>query len=161
MNDVAQYWIDKLQLEAHPEGGYYKELYRSAQVIEIGQVQRSLYTSILFLLPGHQFSAFHRLSSDELWYFHTGYPVQIHLILQGQLHSVTLGHDPSRSEYLQYTIPQNTWFAATCTHPQGFSLVSCSVSPGFEFDDFELATQSHLTSLYPDLADTIRAYTRE
>jgi len=164
----AHSWIRKLKLKKHPEGGYYCELYRSAESIPGKALprrykgRRSFSTSIYFLLKGRDISRFHRLKSDETWHFHTGSSLTIHVISpKGKYSEIKLGCDPKKKQALQYTVSRNHWFGATVHNPKGFSLVGCTVSPGFDFADFELADQEELLARFPHLARIIRKLTTQ
>ena len=159
----AQYWIEKLELQPHPEGGYFKEVYRSEDSVLAGGLperyssDRSLGTSIYFLLKGDQISSFHRLRSDELWYFHAGGAADIHLIdPEGELSLKTIGPDVEAGESLQVAIPRGCWFSAELKGSTDFILVGCSVYPGFDFEDFELADAQKLIQEYPNHAELIK-----
>lgn len=152
--------IRQLRLQPHPEGGYFKETYRSALQIEAGQDRtRNVSTAIYFLLEGHDRSAFHRIKSDELWFFHQGQPLEIVFIQNGQLVTVLLGNDVARGEVPQAVVPAGVWFGAKVKNSTGFALVSCTVAPGFDFADFELASRQELLPQYPHLAEVIREFT--
>ena len=136
--------VNTLQLEPHPEGGFYKEMHRSTTVVPDanGARKKSALTSIYYLLSGNDFSSWHRISSDETWYFHLGCDVLIYFFDQNKiLQTLQLGHE---SQNLQATILANTWFAAKPLQQDSFSLVSCAVAPGFEFEDFEIANRAEL-----------------
>lgn len=155
-NPKIQYWIDHLQLIPHPEGGYYRENYRSnlsfpAEIFGLSSSgERQLATSIYFLLTHGNHSRFHRLAFDELWYFHDGDPISVHtLIPEKGLVTHTLGLNPDQNQSLTCLIPALTIFGAEVSQPQGFSLVSCVVNPGFDFQDFELLTASDLLEAFP------------
>jgi len=152
--------INDLGLFPHPEGGYYKETYRSEEttVNKNGDL-RNLCTSIYFLLEEKDKSHFHRIQSDELWFFHTGQSLEIYYISSaGEMRSVTLGHTLSLGEIPFFRIPANTWFACKIKQEKGFSLVSCTVAPGFDFADFELATGEKLTQEFPKLKGIIEEF---
>lgn len=160
--DQREELVLKLGLQPHPEGGYYKETYRSEEVIHSSDMEgeRSMSTAIYFMLTSGNFSAFHRIKSDELWHFYKGAPVKIHVINQkGHYETVLLGNDIAAGETLQATVPAGFWFASETTGD--FSLVGCTVSPGFDFRDFELAERTALTKQYPLLFDVIEKYTRD
>lgn len=162
MDAQAQQLIDHLQLKPHPEGGYYAETYRATEVVQTaGGLTRSAGTAIYFLLQGREKSHFHRIASDELWFYHQGQPLEIVSIREGQLHTVRLGSNLAHGESLQATIPAHTWFAARVAGGAGYALVSCTVAPGFDFADFELAERGVLTAAFPDLAATIEVFTRK
>ena len=135
--------VEKLGLQAHPEGGFYKETYRSNQTIETDKnVFRNISTAIYFLLENENKSLFHRIKSDETWYFHLGCDVLIYFFDGSKtLQTIQLGMG---SKILQATIPAHTWFAAKPMSEDSFCLVSCAVAPGFEFDDFEIGRREDL-----------------
>jgi predicted cupin superfamily sugar epimerase len=142
------------QLHEHPEGGWYRETHRSPLKIETQFGIRSAATSILFLLDSTNFSAFHRLAQEEVWHFHDGDPLELHLIhSDGRLEQTTIGpHQP------QHVVPPSTLQAAATKGV--YSLCGCTVAPGFDFEDFELPSRATLLSQYPQHADLIRLFTR-
>ena len=161
----AAYWIGKLHLQAHPEGGYFSENYRSSESISAEALperyasSRQMGTSIYFLLTPESVSNFHRLKSDEIWHYHQGGSALIHMIDgQGELVSKRIGADLESGDSLQVLIPYGTWFAAEVL-TQDFILVGCTVSPGFEFEDFELADRQLLTSAHPQHQTLIERFT--
>lgn len=154
--------IFKLKLERHIEGGCFKRVYESKYKIPIAadNSERFLATAIYYLLEGHDFSAFHRLKSDEIWAHHYGSPVTLYLIdKDGNLNKITLG-DPENPIY-QITIDANQWFAAEINDKSSFTLMSCFVVPGFDYHDYELANRRMLQNHYPSHADLINRLTRE
>jgi uncharacterized protein len=166
MKDAA-YWVRALQLKKHPEGGYYRETYRCAETAPAQALPprfdgpRAFSTAILYLLRGGEFSAFHRLRSDEVWHFYDGHPLTLHVIdPQGQLVTLRLGDNPSRGTSLQAVVAAGCWFAAELEARRGFALVGCTVAPGFDFADFELAGREALAGLYPQHRALIARLTR-
>ncbi len=150
---TAAYWIDHLNLRRHPEGGYYKEIFRSQeQVIRVGaRKARQACTSIYYLLEGTDFSGFHRIASDELWYFHKGSPLLIHVIDEkGACTALELSD--THSGRLSLAVKAGLWFAVEVPADDGFTLVSCAVAPGFEFGEFEMAQKQEMIALYPQHA---------
>ncbi|PJJ60542.1 cupin domain-containing protein [Hymenobacter chitinivorans] len=156
----AQAIIEKLQMLPHPEGGYYQETYRAAQIITTEKGVRNLSTAIHYLLEDADKSHFHRIQSDELWLFHQGQALEIVLIQHGQLVTIALGNDLERGEVPQAVVPAHTWFGARIKGGQGFALVSCTVAPGFDYQDFELAERETLTREFPQLRAVIEQFTR-
>ena len=163
----AEFWIKKLDLISHPEGGYYKETYRSQEKIipEALPQQftdpRDMCTAIYFLLKSDQVSSFHRIKSDEIWTFHTGSSLTIHTINpEGKYKKRLVGPDPDNGETLQYVVKAGCWFGATVNNPNSFSLVGCIVSPGFDYHDFELADQQKLLLQFPQHASIINKLTK-
>jgi hypothetical protein len=159
--------IEHLKLLPHPEGGWYREVYRSDEILQTDSLPKRynsshhFSTSIYFLLENEDFSAFHRISSDETWHFYSGSPVQIFVLSQeGSVTEVLLGNKMMDGHYLQYTVRRNCWFAAKIMDTTGFSLVGCTVAPGFEFPDFELAQRQNLCSMFPQHAAIIEEFTR-
>ncbi|WAH36000.1 cupin domain-containing protein [Alicyclobacillus dauci] len=165
----AKKWISTLNLERHPEGGYYRELYHSdvwlddeSTRLRYGGERRSA-TSIYFLLESGDVSRFHRLKSDEIWYFHSGTALTVHVIApDGTYSKHPLGLGLSNGEEPQICIPRNHIFGATvnATTPDDYAFVSCMVSPGFDFADFELFEQDDLLRQYPQHSEIIRRLTK-
>ena len=164
----AENWIAELGLVRHPEGGWYRETYRSTESLP-GEAlppryggPRHLATAIWFLLRGNELSAFHRVRSDELWFYHAGSPLTLHLLAaDGALTRLGLGLDPAAGCLPQRTIPADTWFAATVDRPASFTLVSCTVAPGFDFADFALADRAQLARDFPQHRERINRLTKE
>jgi len=159
--------IRKLDLLAHPEGGYFKEVYRSSGSVGPEALpkefasQRNFATSIYFLLEHGNFSAFHKINQDETWHFYLGSPIRIHMISpDGKYSSVVIGQDLANDVFPQYTVSGHVWFAAEVLEPGGFGLVGCTVAPGFDFDDFVLAEFDALVAKFPDHQEVIRRFTR-
>ena len=152
--------IDKLQLKVHPEGGFYRETYRSAEYLTTSKGKvRNISTAIYYLLENENKSRFHRIQSDELWFFHQGQTLEINVIRENQLATIHLGNNVEKGEVPQAIIPANSWFASSVQNAEGYSLVSCTVAPGFDFLDFELAGRDTLAKQYPHLKDIIEKYT--
>lgn len=164
MKETVQKLIEKLKLEPHPEGGYFKETYRSKESIALKTPfngSRSYSTCIYFLLTADTFSAFHRIQQDETWHFYQGDPIDLHMIHPDGRHElIKLGQDIFHGEAPQFVVPAGSWFAAKSVGTQGFSLVGCTVSPGFDFADFELASREELTRHFDTHAELILNFTR-
>jgi predicted cupin superfamily sugar epimerase len=164
---TAAYWIENLKLLPHPEGGYYKEVYRAVEAIPHVALPprftgaRSFATSIYYLLEQGDFSAFHRIRSDETWHFYAGGSLEIITLHQAQHASISLGSNICEGEHLQVTIPAGVWFAARPKKNTSYALVGCSVSPGFDFADFELATRAELLRDYPGSEEIVQILTRD
>jgi predicted cupin superfamily sugar epimerase len=163
----ARYWIEKLQLEAHPEGGYFRQTYRSEIVIAREALPagftgaRAVSTAIYFLLEGKNFSAFHRLRSDEVWHFYAGEPLMVHVIDRaGKYSSIRLGRDLDAGEVPQAVVPAGCWFASHMADWSSFAVVGCTVAPGFDFEDFEMAKREELVARYPQHGVLIERLTR-
>jgi predicted cupin superfamily sugar epimerase len=138
---TAQEYVNELKMLPHPEGGFYKECFRSNQSIQFPgfEGERSVSTSIYFLLEKGQTSALHRIKSDEIWYFHDGQTLEIiELDEQGNEKITLLGKNLMNGEVLQHVVPAGIWFGARLAPNSEFCLVGCQVSPGFDFRDFEL-----------------------
>ena len=164
MNEKAKYYIQKLQLNKHPEGGYYREIYRSGEIIFIDAPnqnrKRNVSTSIYFLLEGSQKSKFHKLKSDELWHFYDGTAVKIYILDgNGKVTETMIGRDIENGGLFQTTIGNNNWFAAEVIDKRSFTLIGCTVSPGFDFSDFELAKRENLLRKFPDHKELILKFT--
>jgi len=152
----AQQLIKQYCLQPHPEGGWFKETYKSTEIISASALPerfgapRVFSTAIYFLLEQGNFSAFHRIKSDECWHFYTGDPLDVYVLQQdGNLEIVHLGNDISKGLMFQYVVPADCWFASRPAPGSIFCFAGCTVAPGFDFADFELADASTLTSLYP------------
>jgi predicted cupin superfamily sugar epimerase len=163
----AAYWIHKLALSPHPEGGYYRRMYMSQLQVnqntlpEGYQGARPLMTAIYYLLPGSEFSALHRLQSDELWHFYSGVSLTLHAIDEDDhYHEIKLGSDIEAGHVFQAVIPAGWWFGATVDDAKGFALLGCCVSPGFDFADFELGNRHELLQRYPVHGELIKRLTR-
>ncbi|MGD1834999.1 MAG: cupin domain-containing protein [Nitrososphaeraceae archaeon] len=155
----VEYWIKKLGLIKHPEGGYYKENFRSDIYFENSKKQkRSLATSIYYLLEGNDFSSFHKIKSDEIWHFYYGSNIIVHVIEKNSsLSSNIIGNNIKHgNEKMQMIIEKDLWFAAEVSEKSSYSLVGCTVIPGFEFDDFELSRKEELVKKYPMHENIIR-----
>lgn len=159
--------IRKLNLQPHPEGGYFKETYRSSgfiKEVELGgdfSGDRNYCTAIYFLLTSEAFSAFHKINQDEIWHFHQGAPLKIHMISpDGHYSHVIMGSCITDGEALQFVVPAKYWFAAEVLNKNNYSLVGCTVSPGFDFRDFDLAKRSQLTELFPEHEKLVQKFTR-
>jgi hypothetical protein len=166
MND-ATYWIDRLELEPHVEGGYFKEIYRADENIcnhalpERFSGDRSFCTAIYFLLNNHDFSAFHRIKQDELWHFYTGDTLLLHVIdRQGNYSQIRLGMNFDDGEVFQALVPNGSWFGANLKRSGSFALVGCTVAPGFDFNDLEIADRDDLVALFPEHRQIIEQLTR-
>lgn len=159
----AEYYIKNLNLLLHPEGGYYRELYRS-EIIENFQGykdnSRNLSTSIYYLLESKDVSKFHQLKSDEIWYYHSGSPTNVYIIdNKGLLNIVKLGLQVDLGEHPQVIIPKGSIFGASVVYPDSFSLFGCMVAPGFDFKDFILFTKNELLDKYPLYSEIINRLT--
>ncbi|HTR29937.1 MAG TPA: cupin domain-containing protein [Puia sp.] len=163
----AAYWIDKLNLTSHVEGGAFREVYRSDLVIPrqslplFFQGDRAASTHIYFLLRRGQFSAFHRIASDEGWHFYAGDPLFVYEITHnGRLVTHHLGADPEKNTAFFSVVAAGSWFASALAGGGDYGLVGCSVAPGFDFADFELADRETLAAQFPEHAALIHRYTR-
>ncbi len=164
---TARHWIESLKLIRHPEGGWYRETYRSPEVIARTALpsrfggDRVFSTAIYFLLEGDDFSALHRIKADEVWHFYDGQPLTVHVIdPDGRYTSVRLGRDVAAGEQLQAVVPAGNLFGATSAGPGSFALVGCTVAPGFDFADFEMPGREELCRLYPQHRAVIERLTR-
>ncbi|MBB6625049.1 cupin domain-containing protein [Clostridium gasigenes] len=163
---TANYFIEKLQMNEHPEGGYYKECFACSENVSSRDLttkfegERILWTSIYFLLRDGELSNFHRLKSDEMWYYHSGSALTIYMISpDGILTTSQLGLDIEKGEVPQVLVPKNYIFGSAMNN-EGYALVGCMVSPGFDFKDFELFERSDLLNRYPTHKDVIMKLTR-
>lgn len=161
----ADYWIGQLEMEEHPEGGYFKQSFKAEETIspESHPGIRNLFTSIYFLLRSENISHFHQLKSDELWYFHAGSSLTVHIIdRSGQYRQEKLGLAIEKGERPQVLVEKGAIFGSSVDAEDTFSLVGCMVSPGFDFADFKLFSQKELLEKFPQHEGVIRrlAYER-
>ena len=164
MRRDADYWIQKLQLTKHPEGGYFSEVYRSEIQLKKACLpsafsgSRNVATAIYFLLKQEEFSAFHRIKGDEMWHFYYGDPLIIYeLDTTGGLTHHHLANTAGEDSTFQCVIKAGHWFAAQPAPGSEYALVGCTVAPGFAFDDFELAEGEVLAKKHPEHAQLIRS----
>jgi hypothetical protein len=157
-----------LELKPHPEGGYYRETYRSGESIPASglplrfDAAHSFSTSIFFLLKDDEFSCLHKIKADETWHFYLGDPLNIVSFHEdGILEQATLGIRLDKGEIPQLVIPHGYWFGSSVKGKQGFALVGCTVAPGFEFSDLTFGNREALLKQFPHLEDIIANYTRE
>ena len=166
MRDI-EILIEKFNLVPHPEGGYFKETYRSLGTISKDALpedytsERNYSTGIYFLLSSDTFSAFHKIKQDEIWHFYTGSPLKLFMISdQGDYSEQIIGTDFESGQLPQFVVPGGYWFAAKSLTPQGYSFVGCTVSPGFDFEDFILPSQDELLKKFPQHEKIIQELTR-
>ena len=159
--------IEKLQLEKHPEGGYFKETYRSEILLPKSVLpseftsSRNASTCIYFMLTSDEFSAFHKVNQDEAWHFYLGETITLHMISpEGEYSQVSIGNDFGQNETPQFVVTAQHWFAAEIKTEDSFALVGCTVAPGFDFDDFELAEQQELQQIFLQHKEIIQRLTR-
>lgn len=148
--------IQQLNLQPHPEGGYFKETYRSVGEISEESLgtkykgSRNHSTCIYFLLTSNSFSAFHRINQDEIWHFYDGSAILLHIIsANGDYSNITIGRELANGQVPQFVVPGGYWFAAEVVDSDTYSLLGCTVAPGFSFEDFELPKRAALISKYP------------
>lgn len=161
-------WINELGLEPHPEGGFFREVYRAEEKVNSKNLpacfggDRSLSTAIYFLLRNPDVSVFHRLKQDELWHFYDGDPLTVHIIKpSGEYLAGRLGKT-LKSGHVPMVVVRAGWlFGAAVDVPGGWTLAGCTVSPGFEYCDFDMPGRSELLNLYPEHADIINKLTRQ
>jgi predicted cupin superfamily sugar epimerase len=164
MSNTSSFWIQHLGLTPHPEGGYFKEVYRNENLIsdvELSRTysgKRNLATSIYFMLESGQVSKLHRLQSDEIWYFHHGAPIKVH-VFDDQYSTYILGTNYQLNQLLQLIIPAGAIFGAEVIGTKTFSILGCMVSPGFHFDDFELISFQEMKTLFPTYKSIIEKLT--
>ncbi|WP_405565581.1 cupin domain-containing protein [Polaribacter sp. Asnod6-C07] len=158
--------IDFFDLKAHPEGGFYKETYRSKEIILSENLShhfngnRNYCTSIYFLLTSDKCSAFHKINQDEIWHFYTGTTLKLHQISpEGEYSTILIGNNFLKGEIPQYTVPAHYYFAAEILAKDSFAFVGCTVSPGFDFKDFVLPSSAELSKKFPKLTQIIAQLT--
>jgi uncharacterized protein len=165
--NTHQQLITQYQLEPHPEGGWYRQTYKSSEIVAGNALperfggDRPFSTAIYFLLEQGNFSAFHRIKSDECWHFYAGDPLEVFILLpDGNLQVITLGSNSAKGELFQFIVPAQCWFASRPATGSRYCFVGCTVSPGFDFADFELAAGDELAAAYPQYDALIRSLTR-
>jgi uncharacterized protein len=154
--------VRQLKLAPHPEGGWFRETYRAGESLTALPRRftgaRSISTAIYFLLEAGQCSRLHRIQSDEVWHFYAGDPLIVAEIDSGgRLKTTHLG--ATEGAVFQHVVPAGAWFGATLAEGGHFALVGCTVAPGFDFADFELAERARLIDEYPAHQDWIRRLT--
>jgi len=166
--DSAKHWIKQLKLQLHPEGGYYKETYRSSENIPADGLpkrfsgERTFSTAIYYLLEKPNFSAFHRIKQDEIWHFYDGSSLTIHVISpKGEYAALKLGKKIEKGESPQIVVPAGTYFAAEVNNKSSYTLSGCTVAPGFDFADFEMPSRDDLLNLFPNHQTIINTFTRQ
>ena len=164
--DRIKFLTEALDLRKHPEGGYFKEVYRSKDIIPKSALSptfsgdRNCGTSIYFLLTSASFSSFHKIRQDETWHFYEGSSIALHVISPEEAHSmVKVGSQLNAGDKYQFTVPAEHWFAAKIIEEDSYALVGCTVSPVFDFDDFTLGNRQELVSLYPEHSAIIESLT--
>ena len=160
--------IELFKLEPHPEGGFFRETYRSKEYFSAAGLpgrygaDRNFSTAIYYLLPEGAKSHLHRLKSDEFWHFYLGGPLElIQICPGGTAEEIILGHDISGGQQLQHLVPAGCWFGAQPKPENDFSFVGCTVSPGFDFSDFEMGDREHLIKLFPAARTVIERLTKQ
>lgn len=149
-------WVDQLELTPHPEGGYYKEIIKGEQD-EV--TARAAYSSIYFLLTHDNISHFHRIDVDEIWYYHAGDSLTIHMIdANGLYNKVTVGQNIEAGDVLQYVVPKGTIFASSIEDGVGYALVGCMCQPAFDFNNFEMLSTEQLNKQFPHLLEINNKY---
>ena len=162
---TAAEWICRLSLDPHPEGGHYREVYRAGESIpEAGLPERfpgsrSIMTSIYYLLESGQYSTFHRIKSDELWHFYAGDGLTVYVLDVDGVQRLELGPDPDAGQVMFAWVPAGRWFAARCEVDGGYALAGCTVAPGFDVEDFDMAARADLLQAFPGQAELIRQLT--
>lgn len=152
----AAYWVSAFAMQPHPEGGYFAETYRSTETISRSSLparfsgNRAFSTAIYFLLESHHVSALHRIQSDEVWHFYAGGALEVFVIEPtGELTIIRLGSSPEQGDVFQAVVPAGCWFGSKPAVGSDYSLVGCTVAPGFDFADFELAERETLLAEFP------------
>ncbi len=163
----ARAWIERLHLQKHPEGGYFRETYRSEEAIARDHLparfggERALSTAIYFLLEGGDFSALHTLKADEVWHFYAGSRLILHVIDPGGHHTeLRLGRGMAAGEEPQAVVRAGHLFGAVVDDPASYALVGCTLAPGFDFADFAMPTREALCARYPQHRALIERLTR-
>lgn len=159
---MTQEIIDQLNMIQHPEGGWYQSVYQSELTVSIASDKRSIGSSIYYYLSSDDFSAWHRLASDEIWYFHCGSGLTLHLVdADGECAPVLLGDMTENEPFVsQYLIPAGSWCAAEVSCDNAFALTSRAAFPGRDVSDVELADIAQLKKEFPDHCDIFSRLSR-
>jgi len=159
-------WVEKLKLQAHPEGGMYRQTYKSHETIpktalpERFSANRVFSTAIYFFLNKNDFSAFHRIKQDELWHYYDGSSLILHIIAPNATYSTQkLGINIDNGEQPQRMIKAGCYFAVEITDKSSYTLSGCTVAPGFDFADFDMPSRNKLIELFPIYKDLIKRFT--
>lgn len=165
--DKAEKIVQLLKLQPHPEGGFFKETYRSEGIIQPESLEsdykgnRNYSTCIYYLLTSDVFSAFHRIRQDEIWHFYQGSPIELHMITpSGEYSKNLIGNDIEKGQVPQFVVHGGNWFAASVMQKDDYSLAGCTVAPGFDFQDFEMAKYDELIRCFPQHLQIIKKFTR-
>ena len=165
-NKPAKYYVSAFNMQAHPEGGYFAETYRSSEKIPQNALpsrftgEKSFATGIYFLLESHHISALHRIQSDEMWHFYAGCPLDIFMIDEaGNLDVFRLGNNPENEEVFQAVVPAGVWFGSKPVLLNSYSLVGCTVAPGFDSEDFEMKSRGELLTMFPQHEEIVEMLT--
>ncbi len=151
--------VAQLDLIPHPEGGFYNEFYRANLGVSTDSGERSIMTSIYFLLTSENISKFHQIKSDEMWFYHEGSPLTVHVIdSKGQYEKIKVGPVGEKNKP-QQLVPAGVIFGSTVDENNSYSLVSCVVAPGFDFEDFRLFSKEELLVKYPEHKEIIKILT--
>lgn len=151
--------IAALDLQPHPEGGWYRETYRAALAVARGPDRCAASTAIYYLLEHGDRSRLHRIPSDEVWHHYAGAGLTIHVFAADGYTALRLGSDLAAGERPQHWVRAGDWFGATVDEPGGWALVGCTVAPGFEFADLEFAAGAELSAAHPAHADLVARLT--
>ena len=164
----AEQYMMHLQLQPHPEGGYYRQSYRSTEFIPGESLpvrfngKRPFSTAIYYLLEKGDYSSFHKIKSDECWHFYAGGSLYIHVIEnEGNYTFIKLGNNIDNDEVLQYIVHAGAWFAVEPAPETIFALTGCTVAPGFDFEDFEMGDRANLVRLFPQYETILQRMCRE
>lgn len=163
-NEIVKFF----KMLPHPEGGYYREVYRSEEIIKKDFLpgryneDRAFSTSIYYMLAGEQISHFHKLKSDEIWHFYLGSHLIIHMLdHKSGYEKIQVGNNLTNGEIPQLIIQKEKYFAAEVSDKNSFSLIGCTVSPGFDFNDFEFGTEEILISSFPEYTELIKRFCKK
>lgn len=166
LNKPAQYYVSAYNMQAHPEGGFYAETHRSKETIPQNALparfkgERSFSTGIYFLLESHHISALHRIQSDEMWHFYAGCSLNVYVIDdKSNLSIIRLGNNPDKGEVFQAVVPAGAWFGSKPAEIDSYSLVGCTVAPGFDFEDFEMKNREELLAMFSQHEEVVKILT--
>lgn len=165
MDDAAARIIRRFDLQPHPEGGFFREIYRSQIVLDHpaapAKSPRNCSTLIYYLLSEPQFSAFHRVKwSDEIWHLYAGGPLELHLIDDQERYRVVTLTSPLADGEPSAVVPAGWWQAARLPAGTPWAFGGCTVAPGFDFADFEMPQLEELVERFPQHEEVLRPLAR-
>lgn len=166
-NIAAEKVIEKLGLEPHPEGGYFREVYRAISHVDCSEIlpkkskikERAVSTAIYYLITPYNFSSLHRIPTDEIFHFYAGSPVEmVNIDSNGKVEKILLGNDIMAGQIPQFVVKAGNWQGVKLCQPKNFALMGCTVAPAFEFEDLEISDSSILEKIDENSRKFVNGY---